>query len=332
MNFLEKSILATVCYYDIFEYPLTPLEVFKYLVNPLYIIGQTEKIETLKIEPLKNISLFQILDTLESKRIKRFISQKNGFYFLKGGSRFVETRIERQKIAAGRWKKINKVLKYLQAVPFVKMIAVCNSLAIDNSKEEADIDFFLITRRKRIWLVRFLVTLTIWLMGEWRHKNKISGRICLSFYIADDLLNLKGITIQPFDTYLAHWICELRPILCEGKIYEDFILANQWVRDYLLNFGQIENVYHPPFKRNKFLSFCKKILEKLLDGWVGDIKELVFKFFQKIKISRSLHPHEVSTAVIISDKTLKFHENDRRRCFQEEFLKRINKALSVDKT
>jgi len=330
LNFLEKSILATIVYYDIFDYPLTGFEIFKYLISPLHVIGQLEDINKTEFEPMNNISLFEVLKSLEDEKIEKFVSQKNGFYFLKGKGWLLRERIERQKIAAQRWKKVKKVLKFIQIIPFVKMVAVCNSLAIDDSKKGADIDFFIITRKKRIWLTRFMVTFVVWLIGQWRHKNRIAGKICLSFYITDEFLNLKSLAIRPYDIYLANWIHQLRPVFCQEKIYEEFISENQWVRDYFLNFGKIENFYHPEFKQNKALISIKKILEKILGSWIGDLKEAIFRFFQKKKISRKTVPHDIPTAVVVSDKVLKFHENDKREHFQEEFLKRLQNTLTID--
>ena len=60
LNFLEKSILATIVYYDIFDYPLTGFEVFKYLINPLHVVGQLEDIDKAEFEPMKNISLSEV--------------------------------------------------------------------------------------------------------------------------------------------------------------------------------------------------------------------------------------------------------------------------------
>jgi hypothetical protein len=331
LTFLEKSILATLIYYDIFDYPLTGFEIFKYLINPLYVIGQLEDINKTEFEPMNNISLSEVLKSLENEKIKNIFSQKNGFYFLKGREWLYRERIERQKIAAERWKKIKKVLKFIQIIPFVKMVAVCNSLAIDNSKRDADIDFFIIAKKKRIWLTRFTVTFVVWLIGQWRHKNRISGKICLSFYITDEFLNLKPLAIKPYDIYLANWIHQLRPVLRREKIYEEFVFENQWVGDYLLNFGRIGNFYHPEFKQNKALISIKKILEKILGGWIGNLKEAILRFFQKRKISRKMVPHNIPTAVVVSDKILKFHENDKREYFQKEFLKRLGSALSIDK-
>ena len=326
-SFLEKSILATIVYYDIFDYPLTGFEVFKYLINPLHVVAQTENIQSLQLEPLGNVSFEDVLKSLKNKSMEEFIGEKNGFYFLNGRKNLFEQRIERQKIAAPRWKKVYRVSKILQSVPFVKMIAICNNLAIDNSKEDADIDFFIIIGKNRIWLTRFLITFCIWALGQYRHKKKITDKICLSFYITEDALNLEPVAIRPYDIYLAHWIVQLKPIYWEGQAYRDFILANIWAKNYVFNFAAILNLRHPEFKRSKFLSLVKKLSQNILKGFFGDIAEKIFRFIQKTRINHKSTEHEITTAVVISDKMLKFHENDKRRYFQEMFIKNLKERL-----
>ena len=336
LNFLEKSILATIVYYDVLDYPLTGFEVFRYLVNPLHVIAQIESVRNLQLEPLGEVSLEDVLKSLKNHSLEKFIGEKNGFYFLKGpaspsqGGRqhLYEQRIERQKIAAPRWKKIYKILKTLQVVPFVKMIAVCNSLAIDNSKEEADIDFFIVIKKGRIWLIRFLITFLVWLKGEWRHKKKIANKICLSFYITDDALNFEQIAIKPYDIYLANWITQLKPVYCENQIHRDFVFKNLWVKNYLMNFSKILNYRHPEFKKDKSASFIKKLSEEVLGGFLGNFAENLLRFFQKSRIGHKSIRHEIPTAVIVSDKMLKFHENDKRRHFQEMFINNLKEKLT----
>ena len=327
LNFVQKSVLATIAYYDIFDHPLTGLEAFKYLINPLHIVGQLNQMHETKLEPMASISFAGVLKTLENFRAEKVIAEKNGFYFLPAREAIIKERIERQKISGQRWKKVKKVIKLIQFVPFLEMVAVCNSLAIDNSKEEADIDFFIVAKKGRIWSVRLMVTFLIWIMGEWRHKEKISARICLSFYVSDNFLNLRPLAINPYDIYLAHWIAQLRPVFCQKNIYAEFISQNFWVRDYLLNFGQFPNFYHPEFKASKIATWFRGVCEGVLSSWLGNLKEKILCFFQKKKISRKLVEHDIPTAVVVSENVLKFHENDKRAFFQQEFLKRIKNTF-----
>jgi hypothetical protein len=76
---LEKQILATVVYYDILGYPLTGFEIFLYLIND-------KKLGNWEIGKLDRnchlpFAICHLLDT--SEYLKKHISQKYGFYFLK---------------------------------------------------------------------------------------------------------------------------------------------------------------------------------------------------------------------------------------------------------
>ncbi|MFH1308421.1 MAG: hypothetical protein ABIH51_00215 [Patescibacteria group bacterium] len=306
MNQLEKSVLATIKYYDIFDYPLTGFEVFKYLINPVHLISKDS------LEPIKKIKYLDILEILNKlKSVKEY----NGFYFLKNRN-IVDKRIKRQKISIKRWKKVKRIIKVLKYVPFVKMISVCNGLAINNSKKSADIDLFIIIKKSRIFITRFLITFTVWAMGQWRHNNKISNKICLSFYITDDSLNLKSIKIQPFDIYLASWVFQLKPVYSVYNIYERFIKENKWVESYFFNYGKILNKYYLDSKD----SFLKKFFELIFNF---NFLEKIFKFIQIKKMKKI--DHSLETAVVVSDSMLKFHENDKREFFQNKFKKSLTK-------
>lgn len=74
MNALEKSILATLIYYDIIDQPLTNLEIFKYLIN----IQRFEKNSS-----LNHLSLNKVIDVLKtSPALKNSISAKKRLLFL----------------------------------------------------------------------------------------------------------------------------------------------------------------------------------------------------------------------------------------------------------
>ena len=46
-------------------------------------------------------------------------------------------------------------LPFIQTVPFIKMVAVCNTLGYDNAAKDSDIDLFIIAKRGRLFIVRF---------------------------------------------------------------------------------------------------------------------------------------------------------------------------------
>ena len=98
---LEKSILAAVVYYDGFDYPLTLWELRKNLAD----LSRFSAAGRLS----EKISLTEILKEMEtSELLKKTLSEREGFCFLKGKENIVEQRIERQKISEQNWKKAKR--------------------------------------------------------------------------------------------------------------------------------------------------------------------------------------------------------------------------------
>src|SRR3990167_454351 len=148
-TYLHNSILATLIYYDILDFPLTLFEVNKYLINPNRLSGNPI---------LEIISLGQVADELDKLVNGGFVGSKNGFYFLPGRDALYELRIEREKIAAQKWKKFLRIAKWFQAVPYLRAILASGSLAINNTGHESDFDVLSVTKSGRLYTCRILLS------------------------------------------------------------------------------------------------------------------------------------------------------------------------------
>jgi hypothetical protein len=332
LSSLEQAIVSTCLYFDIFDYPLTLVELWKWLyVNFQFSISNFQ---------LKGAKISDIQEVLEnSENLKKVIESKNGFYFLKGKENFVDLRFQKYKFAQLRWKKLKRIVTLLQAIPNVMMIAACNMMAINDIKPESDIDVFIIIKKNRIWLTRFLITLLVRAVGQWRHKKRIAGKICLSFYITDDALNLQSIAKKPYDIYLTYWVTLIVPLYknqnfnskfknnkIQKDIYQEFLKANFWVNEYLPNFISFEPVkFERKVSENKFFNLIKIIGERISDSRIGDWSEKLFKKIQKQKMEKNYQSayYKKDLSVIISDQMLKFHELDRRILVRNLFEKKM---------
>lgn len=301
---IENSILSAVSYYDIFEYPLTCWEVWKWAYNRKQEIGNRK-------QDFRLSDVHAIL--VNSDKLKNFLCHKNGFYFLKGREEIVEIRRQRYLLAQKRWKKLQKIAAILQVTPFLKMLAGCNNLLINNIKPDSDIDVFIVVKSGRMWMTRFFVTSLISLLGQWRHKDRISGKICLSFFVADDNLNLKQIAKKPYDIYLQNWIFLAAPLIDRG-VYSNFMAENYWAKESIPNgLPYLPVGCERKIKKTWLLDFFRRVGEKVLGGSFGNSFE---RLFRKIQIKKM---RGKGSDVIISDKMLKFHEVDRRDQFREMF-------------
>ena len=332
MTLLQKSILSTIAYYDTLDHPLTSFEVFKYLVNPLHITSfyysknkedskDFEKIP-LGINRFSEITLGNIIKNLpraenlgQNRELKNLIEEKNGFYFLKGREKIVRVRIERQKIADQKWKKAKKIIRWLQIIPYLRMVAVSGSLALNNTREESDFDLFIVVKNKRIWLSRFLITLFVQLMGKRRYKNFTKDRICLNHYVTDKSLEIKYASLSN-----AQINARLIPVLeIQSGIYNKFQKANDWVKLYLVFYPEAETKNLKYLKVSPWLRNTAKIGEACLNNKFGDWIENIFRKLQKRLIKKNPLTYKKGGRVVIDDEQLEFHPNARERQILDKY-------------
>jgi hypothetical protein len=206
----KKAVLKTLAYADIFDYPLKEEEITKFLIadSPL----------SLKIDQeLKKSSL---------------ISKKGDFYFLKGRETIVSLRQKRKKQSQKKMKIAKKVATWLKLIPTIKMIAITGALAMENSDQEDDIDFLLVTNKNRLWFSRGLVVIFLRLTGFYRRPNQIKNKICPNMFLDEDHLSLPK---KERDLFSAHEVCQLKLLWDKDQTYQQFIKKNLWVKQFLPN-------------------------------------------------------------------------------------------------
>ena len=305
MNSLEKSILSTLVYYDVLGCPLTGWEIFKYLNRK----GDFE------------VDLNKILNVLDNgSELSEFINQKNGIYFLKGRKKIIEQRIERQIISDKKWKKAKRVIRFLQLIPYIRMIAVSGSLAMNNAKEESDIDLLIVTRADRIWICRTFTTLFIHLIGQRRHGNLTKDRFCLNHYITDKSLNIPYKSLYNAQTY-AHLV----PVWQKRGMYKKFQKANSWIKEYLVNYPLEQKGYLTTIKPISYFQFIKIFREKIFDTWFGNILEYILRKIQESKIREEPLTYKSGGRVIFNDKQLEFHPDSPEKKILEKYNKKMKK-------
>lgn len=204
------------------------------------------------------------------------------------------------------WAKVERYLKFLRIVPFLRMVAVCNNLAFEKVDERSDIDLFIVAGKGRLFTVRIFVTVILHILGVRRHGNKIAGRFCLSFFVDDNALDLREIAIEK-DIYLAFWIFSMKPVL-DDYVSGEFLSANSWIREY---FDEV--VVADRSRVISRRSFFRSILQWVLGGRLGDFFENKMRKWQlkraEIKASKALE----DASLIVDEHILKFHNIDRRR-------------------
>src|SRR3989344_781711 len=313
---LSQNILATVCYYDCLDYPLTAFEVWKYMIG----ITNYELNEITDDAGSEKFSLKDVINELEANDLKKYIEEYRGFYFLKGRKNLVPERIKREKISAAKIKKLRRVVWLLRLVPFVRMIGVTGRLAMKNAEEKSDWDILVILKGGKIWTGRTLVTLLVHLIGKRRHKNKIKDRVCLNYFITGDSLE-----ISTRDLYSSNEYYFTFPLF-DADIFKKFRLKNRWIKNFKPNY-QPEEIGNLRIIKDSWLSRTSRTLGEALFGF--DFLEKWLRKWEKGKIMRNPKTREKGGLIIASDEKLIFLPEPQGPEVFERFKNEINKINAL---
>jgi hypothetical protein len=308
---IEKSILKTIAFFDVFNYPLTAEEVWKWLHRP----G-------------RKVALSQVRDLLQnSDLLQDKIVRTEGFWSLSGREYTHIIRKHHNNLSERKFARALKLVHLYKYLPFIKMIAICNTLAYSNAGEESDIDFFVVTSKNKIWVVRFFTILLVYIFGMRPKLDHHKDAFCLSFFISEDSLDIKRIMLNSRDIYSPYWIRQLLPVYNIDNTYQKFLTANQWTESYL------PNAYANQFVKEIKPSWWSIVISRLIGliispPFLGRAFNAGYRRLQSKIISRNLQTLiNVDTRVIVDEQMLKFHSNDRREIFYKKWRDRVHQLL-----
>jgi hypothetical protein len=306
MDEIQKNILKTIIWFDLFEYPLKLEEIYFYLLS--------------NTKCLKEDIQREIGRLIEIGKIK----EKDGMCFLSNREGIVNTRQDRYSESLNKIRRAKKAVKFLRYLPFIRAVFLCNVLGYLNAKKEDDIDFLIITAPNKIWTTRWFATGFFKLFHLRPTTKVVEDKFCFSFYLSESDMNLEKIKLED-DIYLTQWFSGLLPIYDSKDSLDQFLQSNSWVEKELLNYKKIYTSERLKFKLKIKNVFIQSILEKIFG----------FTFFEKLfkKIQLAIMPKLLKQqmnkgdGVIVNDNILKMHPYDRRREFVEKFNIRIKEII-----
>ena len=179
----------------------------------------------------------------------------------------------------------------------------------------------------RIWLARAIVSIVLSVFGLRRSRRKIKNKICLSFYVTDNSLDLSNVAIKQPDIYLAYWLEQLIPVYDPNNLRKELLKQNAWVKSYLKRFGNDYDLFSNwKVKDSDWSNKIKSLGEAFWGKGYGNLIENQAKGMQKarMKMNVSSVQNEKDTRVVVNDNMLKFHENDKREEFKKTWLLKCN--------
>lgn len=222
------------------------------------------------------------------------------------------------------WKKAEKYIQYLQVVPFLKMVAVCNNLAFGKVDERSDIDLFIIAKPGRLFIVRTFVTLILHVFGVRRYNEKVAGRFCLSFFVDEDGMDMRRIALEN-DIYLAFWMKTMIPLLDDG-VSEEFVKINSWMSEYFDD----DLVIDKSRVVNKE-SLLRKIFAWTFGGWIGNkIEKMLMRWQLRRAKEKMIGINMEVASLIVEEHILKFHNVDRRKEYRKKWFDKYGQQVKID--
>lgn len=126
-----------------------------------------------------------------------------------------------QKLAS-----IQLYIRVMQYIPSVRFVGLTGSSAMIHTGKHGDIDLCIVTAKDQLWTTRLILVVIGKLLGMYGSKA------CLNLFFDESDLR---IAKEKQNTYVAHELLQLVPIIDKGNIHSCFFRSNQWVKRYFPN-------------------------------------------------------------------------------------------------
>ena len=235
----SRSLLYAALYAEVFSQALTREELVSYR-------AVAEGSETISGDASS------LLDGL----IGTYLEESEGLVFPTGRGDLPAIRARRAATTAVRWRVAARYAGWLRRVPFVRMVAVCGSLAVDNTEADGDVDLFLVAAPGRVWIVH------TYAMVLRRLAGRPDIKVCPNL-----LLSRADLSVPKPDLYRAREVAQVTPLWGEAT-YEEFLASNGWIHEMLPSFDLTARRRHLEEGRPSKL---QRFQEALLPGPVAEL-------------------------------------------------------------
>ncbi|MEK7607298.1 MAG: hypothetical protein AAB444_03840 [Patescibacteria group bacterium] len=300
----DRAILGTLAFYDLFEYPLTLLELW-------------QKLPGKQGEGFRNaVEMERCIEG--SPFLKERIEKDGAFYFLRGRSHILSLRARHFRESLRKMKLARRVSRWISLVPFVKGVAVCNSLGYGNAARESDIDFFILVERGRLWVTRAIAVMLTEIVASRPSSEKSKDGICLSFFAAEGK-NFLHLRLPGGDPYFDWWMTGIVPLYERGDAFKQWWDGNRWVQSERPNASIGKTAFG--LRVHVSVTVLSFALKRIF-GW--SFVERLARFFEWRHLSRAVKDRaNISTEIVLQDDILKFHTSDARAEYRRRWEKRL---------
>lgn len=286
-SIVEDAIRSTLIYADVFDFPLTVDEIYRYLIG-------------------LDVSRVEIKAQLNERLLPGGRVMRRGGYFMLPGRGIIGDRRESREYAAKQMQgRAIRFGRWISHLPFIRMVALTGSLAALNHRSKEDFDYFIITEQGYLWLARGFILLLNRFVSNGR------SNLCPNYLISEN-----NLALAERDLYTAQEL--VRMILISGEeTYARLRDENRWADKFLPN---ASGPPQAPLRSNSRRKPLQILLEPLLKSPIGRRMEA---WEMQRKIAKLSELDNFGDEVGLSADQCKGHFDGHRARTMEAYAKKL---------
>ncbi|HID52892.1 MAG TPA: hypothetical protein EYP41_12770 [Anaerolineae bacterium] len=179
------------------------------------------------------------------------------YHTLPGREEIIRIRRQRETRARQLWPHAVSYARLITRIPFVRMIAVTGSLAMNNVTPNADIDYLIVTEHGRLWLCRALI------IGIVKLAARRDIILCPNYILSENALHFPEQNL-----YTAHELSQMVP-LSGLAVYWNMRRLNEWTARFLPNAaGLPPTAVSPQPTHSRLQTWAELPLRTAVGGWL----------------------------------------------------------------
>lgn len=244
-----QIVYKTICYFDIFSYPLKRDEILRYAGSKLTAIELDEALNELIV-------------------LAKIKSLRNYFLLSAASPEIINKRVENEIRLTRKLPVIRKFAKLVSRFPFVEAVFISGSVSKGILNEDGDVDYFIVAKHNRLWLCRTLMVLfkKVVLFNSKKY-------FCVNYFVSPENLRIPDENI-----FVATEVKSLLPVF-KNQYTQAFEMENKWANLHLPN---IEKQPEAMFCNEIKKPIVSNMLEKICSGTLGEkLDDRFFRFTLK---------------------------------------------------
>jgi hypothetical protein len=292
---VKDKILRTLAYYDVFAYPLKAMEIHQHLS----VASDLPKVST----------------ALEQLQQEGLVFKFEDLYTLRNNPALTIKRKVGNELAKELLQKAYQKASFIAQFPFIRGICISGSLSKNYADEKSDLDFFIITHPKRLWIARTIFDF----YRKFFVRKKFYKNYCLNYFISFDQL-----TIEEQNIFTATELATLKPVWGIHH-YENLMKSNDWIFSYFPNLILKKATESFSFKKEPLL---KRVVESIINFFLADFVDSVvmkirFAWF-KMRYQRNFSKADFEVAFKSKTHVSKAHMQNGQQKILALFEQNVN--------